>query len=502
MGQLNLRVLVQVLDRASGPLRGVAGRLEGLRRPGLAAGRVLQSIGRDLRNLALLSTAALSAVGLAAWNLTRRVAAAGDEAVKTSQKVGVGVEDWQRYAYAAKLADVESAGLADGLKFLNQSAAMAAGGAKGDAKAFQALGISIRDQKGQLKPTGALFEEVADRLSKMEDGAVKTSIAMTLFGRSGVELIPLLNAGADEIRRLGDEAEQLGFVIPEDQARAAEAFNDSITTLQTAVMGLGFSLAGGLIPRLTELVKGTTAWIGANKPAVIAKVDEVVTVLSGNLPALFEAFLSIVRVLGDLASVVGPIVRAIGGFGTVLDALAAIMIGRLAFAVWAAVKAVWGLNAAMLANPIGLVIAALAALVFAGWLLIRNWGRITKWWRETWAEFPKRVAAAGRAIQGAFKRMVEVICNLLPAWLKTLFRVGRYVVRVVGSGLGSGGSGGRTASPPAPPRPGFQRQSLRQIDPSAAIRVTLADDRAPRLSVKGADDRVTFLTEVTRGAYT
>ena len=49
---------------------------------------------------------------------------------------------------------------------------------------------------------------------------------------------------------------------------------------------------------------------------------------------------------------------------------------------WAAVQ--WVLNAAMSANPIGLVVIAIAGLIAAGAWLVQNWDEIVAWWNDLW----------------------------------------------------------------------------------------------------------------------
>ena len=43
--------------------------------------------------------------------------------------------------------------------------------------------------------------QVADAFKKMPDGAEKAGLAMKLFGKSGADLIPLLNEGADGLTK-------------------------------------------------------------------------------------------------------------------------------------------------------------------------------------------------------------------------------------------------------------------------------------------------------------
>lgn len=496
MGQLNLRVLIEAVDRISRPMRGISRAVgPNLARSARAGGLAVKSLLGDLRRLATIGLAAAAAVSFGLYRMVRSTADAGDEAVKTSQKVGVGIEAWQRYAYAAQLSDVASDQLADGLKFLNQSVGLAAAGAGGDAKAFRALGINIRDQNGEVKSTGQLFEEVATRLTSMPDGYAKTTMAMTLMGRAGTELIPLLNTGGEEIRRLGDQAEQLGLIIPEDQARNAEAFNDAITTLQASLTGLGRGVSAGLLPQLTELIQKTTAWIGANKTAVIEKMKALLGQVSDALPGILKGLGDFAKLLGDIARAVAPVVRLLGGFGAVLDILAALMIGRVAVAIWMAVKAVWGLNAAMYANPVGLIIAGIAALVFAGWLLYRNWGKVVAGLKGIWSQFLRDCDTVWTKIKSGFATAMGALWKLLPPWLRMIFRGAAFTMRVVGQGLSGAGNDGQ----PPPPRPAPAGRS--QLDAGGRMRIDLFDNRSPQLTARPNDPRMVYDWSTIRGGY-
>lgn len=202
--------------------------------------------------------AALSGViaGGALATLVRNFADAGDQLNKLSQKTGVAVEKLSELQYAAKLNDVGNEQLGDAFRKLSVNMQEAARGT-GDAKdAFVALGISQKELRS-LAPD-QVFARIAESFSKIQDGAGKTELAVKLFGRSGSELIPLLNAGSEGLNRMGEEARKLGVVISADTAAKAEAFNDNLTRLSTSLQGLGQSLAGPVLSGLSQLVEEMT----------------------------------------------------------------------------------------------------------------------------------------------------------------------------------------------------------------------------------------------------
>lgn len=499
MGTLNLRVLIQAVDRATGPLRRIVGGLNGLTKPGRAAGLVIRDLGGDLKKMAMVGAAAMALLAGGLWTVIQRTADAGDAALLASQKTGVQIESYQRLAYAAGLANVASEEFDNGLKFLNQSIDAAGRGSKQDARAFTDLGIRLKGANGEAKSTEAVLREVADRFKSLPDGPRKTAIAMALFGRSGVDMIPMLNEGGDALKRWGEEAQAAGLVMSEQAARDADEFNDSLDRLKGGAMGLAVSIGSGLLPQLTPLIEKARQFILANKPEIIAQMTKVVGELAEAAPALISALLAIVKLIAALAKIVGPIVKALGGFGAVLDILAGIMIGRLAVAIWMAVKAVWGLNAAFYANPVGLVIAGIAALIFAGWLLYRNWDKVVAFIKRAWSGIVTFFQALGGKMKAAFKSAVDALWQMLPAWLRTLFRVGSYTVRVVGQGLNGRGPGGG-APRPAAPRPAVGAADRGRND-RLDVNLRVAGGRPVVDRVAASSPGTTVNTSTYRGGY-
>lgn len=177
-----------------------------------------------------------------------------DELGKAAQKIGIPVEDLSKLEYAAKLSDVSLEDLTGTLaKFSKNIAEVGAGGQNDAGKALQALGISATDAQGQLRPTVDIMSDIADEFASMQDGAGKTAIAIALFGKSGAEMIPLLNGGSEAIKEAADQARVFGAVVSQEAAAAAEHFNDNLTKLQEAASGIQTQIATALLPQLNNL---------------------------------------------------------------------------------------------------------------------------------------------------------------------------------------------------------------------------------------------------------
>lgn len=442
---LNLRVLIKTVADLT-QLGGLMKMLRGLSRPAKALGLVLRSVGADLLKMGMGAAAGITALSAGLWTMVRRTADAGDAALLAAQKTGVQIEAYQRLAYAAKMSAVEAEALDTSLKFLNVSVDAAGRGSKQDAQAFRDLGISLRDANGNLKPTESLLIEVADRFKDLESVPRKTAIAMALFGRSGVDMIPMLNEGGAAIRQWGEEAQAAGLVMSLQAAKDADEFNDGLDRLKGAALGLGMSLTGGLLPHLTELIEKARAFIAANKPQIIAQMTSAITQFAASMPAVLQGLSSIIKLIADISGVVGPVVGALGGFQKVLDLLATLMVGRLAIAIWTSVKAVWALNGAMYANPIGIVIIAIGGLIVAGWMLYRNWGKIVSWVKKAWGGLVNFFGDLGGKMKSAFKLAIDALWHIIPPWLRMIFRGAKFVLNVARNNLGQPPDGQAEAS--------------------------------------------------------
>ena len=193
----------------------------------------------------------LSVAGFAA--MIKSAIDAADHLNKLSQKIGISVEALSTLRFAAQLSDVSLETLQKGIKGLSQNITEANTGIGDGAQVFDALGISVRNADGSMKSTEAVLLQVADVFANLEDGAVKTALAVKLFGKSGMDMIPFLNQGAAGITQLTAEAERLGLKLTTETARSAEAFNDNLTALKASSSSLGIALARDFLPELTNI---------------------------------------------------------------------------------------------------------------------------------------------------------------------------------------------------------------------------------------------------------
>jgi hypothetical protein len=141
-------------------------------------------------------------VGLAAGlsvsmfaNAIREAIDYADKLNDMSQKTGIAVETLGGLGYAAEQSGVNlDTVVSSGVK-LAKAMEDAATGGKETSAMFKALGVDVVDASGNLRGIDETMFEVADQFAQMEDGAAKTALAVKLFGKSGADMIPMLNQG-------------------------------------------------------------------------------------------------------------------------------------------------------------------------------------------------------------------------------------------------------------------------------------------------------------------
>jgi hypothetical protein len=173
---------------------------------------------------------------------------AGDELFNLQAKTGIAANALIGIGNAAKLADVDMGTLSKGLNKLNVNLVKAAEGNDNLASNFKRLGVNVKDANGQVVPADKALKQIADRFADMPDGAQKAAAAVALFGKSGADLIPLLNEGAAAM-------EKFTYKVGEDFAARSDLFNDTITELGIKTQGFGLELTDALLPALQSILE-------------------------------------------------------------------------------------------------------------------------------------------------------------------------------------------------------------------------------------------------------
>ncbi len=210
---------------------------------GSAMSQIEKTAGMAMKALGALG-AGLSAAAFAGW--IKGAIDAMDKTEELSQKVGVAVKDLAGLQLAFKMGGVE----ADALQIALQK--LSTGLTEGNA-GLKAMGISAKNADGSLKSTREVLAAVADEFASYQDGAQKTALAIEVFGKSGADLLPILNGGSEALADFDEMARKLGITLDQETAEKAAQFNDTLDLIKTGFQGLAQNLAVQILPFLQDL---------------------------------------------------------------------------------------------------------------------------------------------------------------------------------------------------------------------------------------------------------
>lgn len=288
-----------------------------------------------------------TAAGAAMYGMASKIANATSEISDNSKQVGMSAEEWQKWKYAAGQTGVEVSKM-NALMIKQQSVfSDAKNGAKSASKVYQELGIDIT----KIGTSSEAFDVVMSRLAGMTNETDRNRIAQDIFGKSYADLLPLLSEGADGMNALRSRAEELGIVMSNEAVDSGDKLGDTLDDLKASFESIGNKILIKLMPTFQKIAD----WILLHQDDIAKFADDVLKGIGDAIDWIADNSDWLIPVLGIL----------LGAF--------------LAFQAVSAINVIIGIfNALLLANPVGLFIAAAAGLVTILVLLVKNWDNIRK----------------------------------------------------------------------------------------------------------------------------
>jgi len=312
--------------------------VRGLRR----AEKKLKAFGSSIRNLGLKMAGLGTAILAPLLGAAKAFSSMGDQVAKMAKRTGLSVEVLSELRFVASQTGTEFESLEMGFRRMQRSIYDAGRGLSTAKDALADLGLRFEDLDG-LSPEEQ-FKLLGEAISRIEDPTKKAAIAMTLFGRTGTNLLPMFAKGAKGIEALQKEARRLGLTMSSEDAKAAEDFTDALDALWKVVKMGVFRVGAALAPVLKQLAETITgvatkisAWVQANREIIVTVMKVAAAVLAGGI-----ALAALGTIISGLGSALGGLIAVVTTVGTVFKLLAGVI--------------------AFLLSPIGLVITAVTAL--------------------------------------------------------------------------------------------------------------------------------------------
>ena len=315
--------------------------------------------------------------------------------------------------------------------------------AKQGAEMMEKLGISVTNADGSMKDSITIQKELHDAFAKLSESE-QIAAASAIFGKNQMApWLALINTAPEDVNELSDSLSNCAGTTDEMAQAMMSGFGGSIEQLKSSLDVLMTMLGKTLSEFLVPIIQGISNFLNW-------------------LNSLDAGTRRIIVTIGMVIAAAGPVLIFIGkvtqGVGALMKLAPTIVtvFGKIKTVVGVVAGALKGLWAAMLANPITIVIAAIAALV-AGfiylwnnseefrqfwinlWETIKNavqvaWEAITTWITTTWENIRTTAETVWTAISTFFSTTWENIrLNIETAWtaITTFFSTAWENIRII-----------------------------------------------------------------------
>ena len=251
---------------------------------------------------ALGLSAGVTAVATAAVKLATNAAATTDKIDKMSQKIGISRTAYQELDFVMSQSGASVDSLQVGMKTLRTAMVSATEGGTKQTEMFEALGVAVTDNEGNMRSQEDVFFDTVAALQSVDDETQRAALATELFGKAGIEMVPLLNAGAGSIDEMRQQAHELGLVMDDEAIDAGVHLTDTIEQVKRAFSAIVTQLGVDLMP----LIQTALDWVKSHMPEIRQFISDAFTTIKtvigvvvdfvrDNLIPIFDAIVAFVR---------------------------------------------------------------------------------------------------------------------------------------------------------------------------------------------------------------
>lgn len=335
------------------------------------------------------------AVTATAGVLINKTIEAGDRIDKMSQKIGMSRQAFQEWDFIMSQNGGSVESLQMGYKALANQMGGVQKGSKDSIGYFKKLGVAVKDNHGQLRKQEDVFNDTVRALQNMKNPTEKAIIANKLFGKSAIEMKPLLNQTSESVDTLRKRANDLGMVMSDEAVDASVKLTDSIDAIQRSFSAFGNQIGAQLVPYVQQLADELINHL----PQIKSALDPVLNGLSNTIKFLMEHINGVIFVATACLSTFLAY-KAINGVITTIKTLQTII---------QAVTVAQGLwNAVMIANPIGLIATGIGLLIAGIVLLIKNWDTVKQKTVEFTTVAVQKIKSMWEKIKPIFEKIAKI----------------------------------------------------------------------------------------------
>lgn len=287
-------------------------------------------------------------------------------------------------------------------------------------EAYQALGLNADELQVKFAQGGEsaneAFQTVTQALNDCDDEVAKNQAGVSLFGTMwedmGEDAVKALTNTNGEFDKTADNLEKIKEIKYDSLGSAFEGIGRQLET------GVVIPIGEKLLPKLNEFAN----YIQENMPQIQETFQGIMDGISGAISFVVENLNIIIPILaGAVAGFV-----AFNVINTIVPLFTAI---QTAIAGTTTVQA--ALNAVMAANPFGLIVTAITALVAAGVALYMNWDTV----KQKCEELFKKISEVWNNIKTTISTKIEEIKTAINNKIQDFKNAGKAIFTGVWDGI-------------------------------------------------------------------
>ena len=328
----------------------------------------------------------------------KSAAEGADEIAKTARALNLTTEALQRYRFVAGQSGIETTAFENAVKKTDRAVGEANRGSKEYQKTIKDLGLNYR-ALGKMSGE-ARFDAVLGALSKIDDETRRAALGAKLFEEGFPNFATLLEGGPEAIDRLKKQADDLGFIISDEDAKKTERFNDSLDRLMRIFDGLKNRALMPLIGPLTTVIEAFERFAADNADVLAMPFDAFAAVMAFAFEGIGSAVLFAGNAIVAMLRVGADLIDMLGGLQNILKL---VVILSIAFGVaW-----LWTNSASVLvflqrmAVELAVVAVRLVLAAESAFLFLKN----------------LTLASAWAAIRAGFTRLIALLTTTTAKFL-------------------------------------------------------------------------------------
>lgn len=270
---------------------------------------------KALTTTIVAGTTAMIGMGTAITKITLDAGKQADDLNTMAKVYGISTEELQKFQYASALIDVDVSTLTGSMTKLTKAMDSASSGSGASAEAFEQLGIAITDSDGNFKDRNEVFNETIKALGNISDETERDALAMQIFGKSAMELNPLILGGADDLEKYSEQAKNAGLILDQNMLDSLNDVNDQVDLFKASIKQGGMILGAQFAPYLTQVGQGLNEFVFSLAQAfqeggVSGMIDEFVNQAETIFPVLIDNFMTGLNdLIGYIAEHAGEITQ-------------------------------------------------------------------------------------------------------------------------------------------------------------------------------------------------